>query len=82
MPIKLDVLQNMVLNAFLILYLAGPEARVAAAQDIATAVRDCALPVGEEHGLPQIRFPLGLTADAHRVVESCAVGKILVDVTV
>ncbi|WP_033349610.1 NADPH:quinone reductase [Kitasatospora aureofaciens] len=82
-PVELDVLQNMVLNArfqFLILYLAGPQARAAAAQDVAAAVRDGALPVGEEHGLPLIRFPLDRTADAHRTVESRSVGKVLVDV--
>jgi NADPH2:quinone reductase len=39
------------------------------------------LPVGEEHGLPLVRFPLDSTADAHRAVESGAVGKVLVDVT-
>lgn len=50
------------------------------AEDIAAAVRDGALPVGEEHGLPLIRFPLDRTADAHRAVEGGAVGKVLVDV--
>ncbi|WP_406835682.1 NADPH:quinone reductase [Streptomyces sp. AHU1] len=82
-PVELDVPRNMVLNArfqFLILYLAGPEARAAAAQDVAAAVRDGALPVGEEHGLPLTRFPLDRTADAHRAVESRTVGKVLVDV--
>ncbi|NUP37192.1 MAG: hypothetical protein HOY76_09265, partial [Streptomyces sp.] len=43
--------------------------------------RDGALPVGEEHGLPLIRFPLDRTADAHRALESRAVGKVLVDIT-
>ncbi|MFF5588126.1 NADPH:quinone reductase [Streptomyces hygroscopicus] len=83
-PVELNVLQNMVLNTrfqFLVLYTAGPEARTAAVQDIAAAVRDGALPVGEKHGLPLIRFPLDRTADAHRAVESHAVGKVLVDVT-
>ncbi|MBP0460239.1 NADPH:quinone reductase [Streptomyces montanisoli] len=83
-PVELNVLQNMVLNTrlqFLVLYTAGPEARTAAAQDVAAAVRDGALPVGEQHGLPLIRFPLDRTADAHRAVEGHAVGKVLVDVT-
>lgn len=83
-PVELNVLQNMVLNTrfqFLVLYTAGPEARTAAVQDVAAAVRDGALPVGEKHGLPLIRFPLDRTADAHRAVESRAVGKVLVDVT-
>jgi NADPH2:quinone reductase len=83
-PVELDVLRNMVLNTrlqFLVLYTAGSEARTAAAEDVAAAVRDGALPVGEEHGLPLVRFPLDRTADAHRAVESGAVGKVLVDVT-
>jgi NADPH2:quinone reductase len=74
----------MVLNTrmqFLVLYTAGPEARAAATADIATAIRDGALPVGEEHGLPLLRFPLHRTTDAHRAMEAGAVGKILVDVT-
>ncbi|WP_335972828.1 NADPH:quinone reductase [Streptomyces sp. CA2R106] len=82
-PVELDVLRNMVLNArlqFLVLYTAGPEARAAAAQDVAAAVGDGALPVGAEHGLPLLRFPLARTADAHRAVESRSVGKVLVDI--
>ncbi|MEU5269699.1 alcohol dehydrogenase catalytic domain-containing protein [Streptomyces hygroscopicus] len=79
-----NVLQNIVLNTrvqFLVLYTAGPEARTAAVQDVAAAVRDGALPAGEKHGLPLIRFPLDRTADAHRAVESHAVGKAQLDVT-
>ncbi|MFF0521852.1 NADPH:quinone reductase [Actinomadura nitritigenes] len=83
-PVELDVLRNMVLNTrlqFLVLYTAGPEVRAAAAEDVAAAVRAGALPVGEEHGLPLVRFPLDRTADAHRALESGAVvGKVLVDV--
>ncbi|KAA9379221.1 NADPH:quinone reductase [Microbispora cellulosiformans] len=83
-PVELNVPRTMVLNArmqFLVLYTAGPAARAAAAEDVAAAVRDGALPVGEEHGLPLVRFPLGRTADAHRAVERGVVGKVLVDVT-
>jgi len=83
-PVELDVRQNMVLNTrfqFLVLYTAGPEALTAGAEDVAAAVRDGALPVGEEHGLPLVRFPLDRTADAHQAVENGVVGKVLVDVT-
>jgi NADPH2:quinone reductase len=82
--VELNVGLSMVRNArlqFLVLYTAGPQARAAAVEDVATAVRDGALPVGEEHGLPLVRFPLHRTADAHRAVESGTVGKVLVDVT-
>ena len=83
-PVELNVAQNMALNTrlqFAVLYTAGPQARAAAVEDVAAAVRDGALPVGEEHGLPLVRFPLNRTADAHRAVESGAVGKVLVDIT-
>jgi len=82
-PVEVNVLQNMVLNTrlqFLVLYTAGPQARMAAAEDVAAAVRDGALPVGEAHGLPLLRFPLARTADAHRAVENGAIGKVLVDI--
>jgi NADPH2:quinone reductase len=74
--------RHLVLNTrlqFVVLHTAGPEVR-AAAEDVAAAVRDGALPVGEEHGQPLVRFPLDRTADAHRAVESRVVGKVLVDV--
>ncbi|GAA3925382.1 NADPH:quinone reductase [Actinoplanes auranticolor] len=82
-PVELDVRQNMTLNTrlqFLILYTLDPDVLAAAAEDIAAAVGDGALPVGEEHGLPLARFPLERTADAHRAVERGMVGKVLVDV--
>ncbi|GAA4946479.1 NADPH:quinone reductase [Actinoplanes utahensis] len=82
-PVELDVRQNMMLNTrfqFLVLYTVGPEALAAGAEDVAAAVADGALPVGEEHGLPLIRFPLDRTADAHQAVENGAVGKVLVDI--
>src|SRR3954467_11428838 len=48
--VELNVGQNMVLNTrlqFLVLYTAGPQARAAAVEDVAAAIRDGALPVGE-----------------------------------
>ncbi|MFD8163708.1 NADPH:quinone reductase [Streptomyces malaysiensis] len=83
-PVELNVPQNMMLNTrlqFLVLYTVGPDALTAAVDDVAAAVLAGALPVGEEHGLPLVRFPLDRTPDAHRAVESGAVGKVLVDVT-
>ncbi|AGP52308.1 NADPH:quinone reductase [Streptomyces rapamycinicus] len=83
-PVELDVMRNMVLNTrfqFVVLYTVGSGPLAAAVEDVAAAVRGGALPVGEEHGLPLVRFPLDRTADAHRAVESGAVGKVLVDVT-
>ena len=82
-PVALDVRQNMVLNTrfqFLVLYTVGAQALAAGAEDVVAAVADGALPVGEEHGLPLVRFPLANTANAHRAVENGAVGKVLVDI--
>ncbi len=82
--VELDVRQNMTLNTrlqFLVLYTVGVQALAAAAGAVSDAVADGALPVGEEHGLPLVRFPLHRTADAHRAVENGAVGKVLVDVS-
>ncbi|MEV6302694.1 NADPH:quinone reductase [Actinoplanes sp. NPDC051861] len=82
-PVALDVRQNMMLNTrfqFLVLYTVGADALAAAAEDVAAAVAAGALPVGEEHGLPLVRFPLERTAEAHAAVENGAVGKVLVDV--
>src|SRR5690606_37100442 len=81
-PVEVNVGQNMMLNTrfqFLVLYTVGKEALAAAAQDVAAAVSDGALPVGEEHGLPLLRFPLERTDEAHRAVEGGAVGKVVVD---
>ncbi|GAB2604878.1 NADPH:quinone reductase [Paractinoplanes abujensis] len=82
--VELDVRQNMTINTryqFLVLYTVGEQALTAGAEDVSAAVADGALPVGEEHGLPLIRFPLGDTAGAHVAVENGAVGKVLVSVS-
>jgi NADPH2:quinone reductase len=82
-PVALDVRQNMLLNTrfqFLILYTVGREAITAGTEDVVAALRDGALPVGEDHGLPLHRFPLDRTADAHRAVADGTVGKVLIDV--
>ena len=56
------------------------EAKRNAVEDVAAAVADGAMPVGEEAGLPLHRFPLEDTAAAHAAVEGGAVGKVLIDV--
>jgi NADPH2:quinone reductase len=82
-PFTLDVRPHMMLNTrlqFLILYTVGDDALRAAGEDITAALRDNALPVGEDHGLPLHSFPLERTADAHAAVEQDTVGKVLIDV--
>ncbi|MEU4564623.1 NADPH:quinone reductase [Actinoplanes sp. NPDC023936] len=78
-----DIRPHMMLNTrvqFLILYTVGEAALQAAAEDVGAALRDGALPVGEEHGLPLHHFPLERTADAHDAVERGVVGKVLITV--
>jgi NADPH:quinone reductase len=63
-------------------YTVGEAALSAAVEDITAALRDGALPVGEDAGLPLTWFPLDQTAAAHDAVEQGAVGKVLIDVSV
>ena len=81
--VTLDVRGHFAINAryqFLLLYTVGQPALDAAAEDITRAVADGALPVGVEHGLPILRYPLGEAGAAHAAVEAGAVGKVLVEV--
>lgn len=80
----LEVRGLMSLNAryrFVLVYTVSREEKDQAVRDVAAALADGALPVGEECGLPLHRFPLERTADAHAAVEAAAVGKVLIDVT-
>jgi NADPH2:quinone reductase len=65
---------------FVMLYTVGEEALRAGTDDVTAAVAEGALEVGEEHGLPLVRYPLAETAAAHDAVENGAVGKVLIDV--
>jgi NADPH:quinone reductase len=81
--LTLPVRPLMALNArlqFILLYTVGEDALAAAAEDVAAAVEDGALEVGEECGLPLLRYPLDQTAAAHDAVENGAVGKVLIDI--
>ncbi|MBO0843988.1 MAG: NADPH:quinone reductase [Nocardioides sp.] len=81
--VTLPVRNFMGLNAriqFVLLYTMGDAAARAAIADVAAAVADGALEVGEEHGLPLLRYPLEETAAAHDAVENGAVGKVVIDV--
>ncbi len=81
--VTLPVRALMALNArlqFVLLYTVGEDALQAAAEDVTAALEDGALDVGEEHGLPLLRYPLEETAAAHDAVENGAVGKVLIDI--
>ena len=81
--VELPLRSNMGTNTryqFVLLYTVGEEALQAAAEDVTAAVRDGALPVGEEAGLPLHRYSLEQTAAAHDAVEGGVTGKVLIDV--
>jgi NADPH2:quinone reductase len=80
---QLPVRPSMVPNArwqFVLLYTAPDSWRARALEDVAAAVRDGAVRVGEEAGLPLHHFGLEQAAAAHEAVERGAVGKVLIDV--
>jgi len=81
--IELPVRPSMVPNArwqFVLVYNAPDDWRARALDDVATAVLDGAVRVGDEAGLPLHHYPLEGAADAHAAVENGAVGKVIVDV--
>jgi NADPH2:quinone reductase len=80
----MDVRANMTLNTryqFVLLYTVGQAALDDAIEDVNAAAAAGALPVGEDAGLPLLRYPLAQTAAAHDAVEGNAVGKVLIDVS-
>ena len=79
-PVWLTFAKNVRIQG-LLMYTVGDAALSAAAEDITAALRDGALPVGEQAGLPLTWFPLEQTAAAHDAVEQGAVGKVLIDVS-
>jgi NADPH2:quinone reductase len=78
-PIRPSMTTNLRWQGIL-LYTMPSGAKAAAIEDVSAAVRDGALRVGVEAGLPLHRYPLARTADAHAAVEAGAVGKVLIDV--
>jgi NADPH:quinone reductase len=62
-------------------YTVPEPAKAHAVADVAAAVADGALAVGEEAGLPLHRFPLEQTHEAHAAVENNAIGKVIIEVT-
>jgi NADPH2:quinone reductase len=82
-PLEVPVRPLMTPNArwqFVLVYTAPDPWRARALDDVATAVLDGAVRVGEDAGLPLHHYPLEQAAAAHAAVERGAVGKVLLDV--
>ncbi|MFE9404096.1 NADPH:quinone reductase [Streptomyces sp. NPDC006530] len=61
-------------------YTVPPAAKQQALTDVAAAVDEGALRVGEEAGMPLYHFTLERTAEAHAALEQGVVGKVLLDI--
>jgi NADPH:quinone reductase len=66
---------------FVLVYTEPERAKVLGIEDVAAAVADGAVRVGDDAGLPLHVFRLEQAPDAHRAVEHGAIGKVLIDVT-
>ena len=83
-PLSLVVRPMMVVNArwqFVMVYTAPAARKARAVEDIAAALLDGAIGIGDDAGLPVHHFPLEQASEAHAAVEGGAVGKVLIDVT-
>jgi NADPH2:quinone reductase len=81
--VSLPIRPSMVPNVrwqFVLVYNAPDAWRARAIADVTTALKDRAIAVGEEIGLPLHHYPLDRAADAHAAVESGVIGKVIIDV--
>ncbi|MEU4622550.1 NADPH:quinone reductase [Actinoplanes sp. NPDC023801] len=74
------MLKNVSLD-FVLTYTTKPEEKANAVAAVAEAVNSGAFRVGEEAGLPILRFGMERIAEAHEAVENHAVGKVVIEVT-
>ena len=79
LPVRVSMVPN-VRWQFVYVYNAPDSWRTRALEDVAAAVLDGAVRVGEEAGLPLHHYSLEQTAQAHAAVESSIVGKVIIDV--
>lgn len=78
LPTLIPVLKNVQIG-FVFTFTTSAAQKADAVSGVAAAVADHAMEVGEDHGLPLIRYTLERTAQAHDAVEGAAVGKVVVD---
>jgi NADPH2:quinone reductase len=74
------MLKNVSLD-FVLTYTTSIDEKDAAVAAVADAVEHGALRVGDQGGLPIVRFPFERVADAHRAVEEHATGKVVIEVS-
>ncbi|TDO39076.1 NADPH:quinone reductase-like Zn-dependent oxidoreductase [Paractinoplanes brasiliensis] len=74
------MLKNVSLD-FVLTYTTSAEEKDNAVAAVAEAVNAGAFRVGEDAGLPILRYPFERIADAHEAVENNAVGKVVIEVT-
>lgn len=79
-PLRPSMTKN-IRYQFILTYTTSDQQKIDAVEGVGAALVDGALRVGDDHGLPIIRYPLAETAAAHQAVEDGAVGKVLIDVT-
>jgi NADPH2:quinone reductase len=79
-PSFVPLINNVQLN-LVFTYTTTAQQKADAVAGVAAAVRDRAMEVGEEHGLPLSRYSLDQTAQAQQVVEQSAIGKVLIDIS-
>ena len=65
---------------YVLVYTVPTESKAQAIRDVSSALRDGALSVGDDAGLPLHHFSLERAGEAHDAVENGAVGKVLIDV--
>jgi NADPH2:quinone reductase len=78
-PARAAMMKNVQLS-FVLTYLTSEQQKMHAVDAVAAAVADGAITVGEEHGLPLIRYDIGNVPGALGAVESHFVGKVLIAV--
>jgi NADPH:quinone reductase len=81
---ELPVRPSMVPNVrwqFVLVYNAPEAWRARALEDVAAAVLDQGVRVGDEAGLPLHHYALEQAEEAHAAVENGAIGKVLIDVS-